>query len=197
VIEIHPQKLAGNWTVGYALDFHTVSSVYIGDDEFGHPQFDTKRSSMGELLYRLKYKRDKSVAKILVNTVSAFIELQNFSLDVIVPVPPSRPHRHPQPVLSLAKGVGARLGIPVCADGIVKVKSTPELKNVYDFKKRLELLKAAYAIGESDLSGQKVLLIDDLYRSGATLNAVTKTLFEKGKVQKVFAITLTRTRRKS
>jgi hypothetical protein len=61
MVEINPKPITGNWTEGFALDFHTLSSEYIGDDEYGHPQFDTKRSDVGELLYRLKYGKDKSV----------------------------------------------------------------------------------------------------------------------------------------
>ena len=33
VIVIHPQRLPGRWRDGYALDVHTVSSTYLGDDQ--------------------------------------------------------------------------------------------------------------------------------------------------------------------
>lgn len=41
--------------------------------------------------------------------------------------------------------------------------------------------------------GKKVLLFDDLYRSGATMNAVTRALYDAG-AEDVFAFTITRTR---
>lgn len=44
------------------------------------------------------------------------------------------------------------------------------------------------------VEGRKVLLFDDLFRSGATMNAVTDVLLKKGGAPKVFALTLTRTR---
>ena len=86
--EINPKRIAGSWTEGFALDFHTLSSEYIGDDEYGHPQFDTKRSEIGELLYKLKYREDKSVLGDLVTTVSQFIKSTNWPVDLIVSVPP-------------------------------------------------------------------------------------------------------------
>lgn len=61
MINISPIKLPGNWFEGFALDLHTISSEFLGYDEYGHEVFDTKRSEMGELLYRLKYGSDKSV----------------------------------------------------------------------------------------------------------------------------------------
>ena len=46
-------RIPGRWREGYVLDYHTLDSTYLGDDEYGHPMFDTKRSDVGELLYRL------------------------------------------------------------------------------------------------------------------------------------------------
>lgn len=53
-------RLKGNWTKGLAFDLHTVASVYLGPDEFGHDRFDNTRSEIGELVYQLKYKHDQS-----------------------------------------------------------------------------------------------------------------------------------------
>ena len=128
------------------------------------------------------------------HTVSDFIRSRDLPVDLVVPVPPSNVERPILPPLVVAEGVGAGLGIPVCADCVVKVKHTPELKNVRDRNKRLELLKDAYRACEPDLAGRKVLLIDDLYRSGATLSAVTNALYESGKAEEVYVVTLTRTR---
>jgi len=61
MIEIHPKEIKGAWDKGYVLDLHTISSTMIGYNEFGHPEFDTVRSQLGELVYRLKYKSDKAV----------------------------------------------------------------------------------------------------------------------------------------
>ncbi len=60
-MEINPTKVAGRWSYGFTLDVHTTSSELLGHDEYGHPQFASKRSELGELLYRLKFRRDKTV----------------------------------------------------------------------------------------------------------------------------------------
>jgi hypothetical protein len=43
----HSRQIFGKWRAGIALDVHVVSSVPIGHNEFGHMQFDTKRSDVG------------------------------------------------------------------------------------------------------------------------------------------------------
>jgi len=67
-LEIQPREIKGSWDAGYVLDRHTISSTMIGYNEFGHPEFDTQRSQIGELVYRLKYKGDKSAIPLIVET---------------------------------------------------------------------------------------------------------------------------------
>jgi len=70
------------------------------------------------------------------------------------------------------------------------------LKYIYEFSKRIEILKDAYAVARHEVEGRNILLFDDLYRSGATLNAITQALKDKGKAKEVYALTLTITRRR-
>ena len=53
-------RVPGFWKEGYVLDYHTRSSDFIGYDQFGRPMFQTVRTDVGELLYRLKYKGQMS-----------------------------------------------------------------------------------------------------------------------------------------
>ncbi|MEW5722515.1 MAG: ComF family protein, partial [Thermodesulfobacteriota bacterium] len=67
--EIHPIKIIGNWEIGYALDVHTVSSQFLGYEDSGKKVFDTERSKIGELLYRLKYKSDRTTIPEIVGLI--------------------------------------------------------------------------------------------------------------------------------
>lgn len=193
-MEIRPIELSGDWNAGFALDEHTVSSKFLGYDENGHEVFDTKYSEVGDLLKRLKYKSDKSVARVLAYTGARFVEDQKWPVDIVVPVPPSRVERIFQPLLLLADYVSEFLKIPVCKHCIVKAKNTPELKNVLDFNERLQFLDGAYSVSTPDVAGRTVLLLDDLYRSGATAQAVVKSLNENGQVKKIFFLAFAKTR---
>lgn len=190
---VRPMRIPGRWREGYVLDYHTLGSTYLGDDEYGHPMFDTKRSDVGELLYRLKYRSDAAALDELVDTAASFVRSWNPGVTILVPVPPSRA-RSQQPVHMVAEELGRKIGIPVDRNGVVRVKEMPELKNVYAYDERLRLLEGAHRVEASVVRGQTVLLFDDLYRSGATMNAITAALYDEGAVADVYALALTRTR---
>jgi hypothetical protein len=72
-LRINPITLLGAWQEGYALDLHTTGSTFQGTDSFGHDLFDTKRSEIGELPYRLKCGRDRTTLDPIAGTVTEFL----------------------------------------------------------------------------------------------------------------------------
>ncbi len=134
---------------------------------------------------------NKAVAKL--DTAASFVRSWNPGVTILVPVPPSRA-RSQQPVHIIAEALGRKIGIPVDPAGVVRVKEMPELKNVYAYDERLRLLEGAHRVEASVVRGQTVLLFDDLYRSGATMNAIIGALYDEGAVADVYALALTRTR---
>jgi competence protein ComFC len=75
-----------------------------------------------------------------------------------------------------------------------KTRETPQLKNIFDLDERLKALDGVHTVDAAATQGRKILLFDDLYRSGATMDAITNVLYEQGKAADVFALTITRTR---
>jgi competence protein ComFC len=192
-LEIHPKEIKGAWDVGYVLDLHTISSTMIGYNEFGHPEFDTQRSPLGELVYRLKYRGDKAVLPLIAETVAAFLKTLSIQSHAILPMPPSKLQRTYQTVAEIASELSKKLQIPLDATSLKKTKTTPQMKDVGDFSARVTALETAFAVG-GDLEGKQVLLIDDLLQSGATMNVAARVLKKQGQVKAVYAIALTRTR---
>lgn len=188
-------KIRGLWKEGYVLDYHTKSSDFVGHDAYGHRRFDTVRTEVGDLLYRLKYRGRKEAVNELISVAATFIRNWNPPVDAIVPVPPTG-IRKAQPVLWLAKGLAKRLELPL-RDVVRRQESLRQLKNVFDYHERTKLLENAYHVTSTAVSSKPVLLVDDLYRSGATLNAVAGILRTGAKVSAVYAFALTRTRRAS
>jgi competence protein ComFC len=138
------------------LDVHTISSVKVGVNEAGHDVFDTKRSELGELLYRLKYNGDTTAAQEIIDAASTFLRPHSGKFDLIVPVPPSG-QRPVQPVVLLAGGIGAKLGIDV-GQCISATRPTAQLKGVSDPAERKKLLDGLYAVDAKQKSVREALL---------------------------------------
>ena len=201
--------IKGNWNWGVALDLHTKSSIPIFNDDGEITGWDTERTEIGEELYRLKYwtsendalkaKRVGKLSSEVVKVINEIIKLVKDKKDIdlniscIIPVPPSKT-RGFQPVIEMAKVVREKSGIPLNLSLLKKIKSTEQLKEIEDEQEREEILRDAFDVEENILSGQNVILFDDLYRSGATLKAITTILKNKGKAKNVIVITLTKTR---
>ena len=78
--------------------------------------------------------------------------------------------------MEVAVSISDRCGIPLCGSCIRKVKSTAQLKDVFELAKRTELLQDAFAADREKTAGQRILVFDDLYRSGATAGTITRLL---------------------
>jgi competence protein ComFC len=190
-VEINPRRLRGPWDDGYALDVHTRSSTFLEYDQFGHARFDTMRSPVGELLYRLKYRHDHAAVAPLVDAIAGFYSpAWPPGIDAIVPVPASVARKN-QPVILIATALSERLKIPLCLTCIRKVKQTPQLKDIVEYDKRAEALKDAFAVASEQTKGKNLLLFDDLHGSGATVRAIVEILKHEGQAKAVYLLTLT------
>lgn len=192
-MKVEPIAIAGPWTAGYTLAVHTVSAEFLGYDEQGHPKFDTVRSEMGEALYQLKYRGDTAAVFQLAQAVAEFMVKKGHRVDIVVPLPPSQT-RAIQPVAAIAEQVAKKLRIAYDSRGLRKVKTTPELKSLTELADREAALKGAFTASVPAVKGKVVLLLDDLYRSGASMKEAAKTLLEGGEASAVYAVALTRTR---
>lgn len=208
---INIQKLDGHWTEGFALDLHTTSSRPIheiktvkktidGQEidmkiEGAITGWDTKRPEIAEHLFQLKYRYDRTHIQPISTEAFNFLATKaNWGLHKIIPIPPSDTTRSFQPVYELAKAIGILCKLEVDFKALKKLKSTSQLKGIEDPEQRKEILKDAFDTEENSLSGKNVLLFDDLFRSGETLNAANDILKGKGKASNIYVLTITKTR---
>jgi competence protein ComFC len=190
IMKIDPQRIEGPWKLGYSLALHTISSEFLGYNEQGHPKFDTVRSEVGEQLYQLKYQGNTKAAATLSSAAAEFVAKKALPVDLVVALPPSK-KRAMQPVASIADGLAKKLRVEYDPNGLWKVKETPELKSLTELPERRKALKGAFAAGP--VMGRTVLLVDDLFRSGASMEEATQTLLAAG-AKAVYVLALTRTR---
>ncbi len=95
----------------------------------------------------------------------------------------------------IAVALGKHRNVPVITDALSNDGSS-ELKEITDPVARNELLEAALKLKPTGnkFEGKKVLLVDDLYRSGSTLRVATDLLYKQGKAGQVSVLTMTKTR---
>jgi len=191
-LSINPIILKGNWTRGWALDYHTISSRY---DKSGR-YYKTVRTALGEALYRLKYRRRWWWAKIIAGTAAGFLDERDIidEVDLITTIPPARFRLLFQPVNMIGKRIGKLLEVPVNTRLLKRKKKIPPVKYMEDRNERFESVKGLFSLASKGLSGRNILIFDDLYRSGATLAEAVATLKTDGKAGDIYVLTVTRTR---
>ena len=113
-------------------------------------------------------------------------------LDLLIPVP-----LHPQRLrergfnqaLLLAKELSRRTGIPYFKTILKKKKPTLPQVNLSGVEREKGLRGAFHVVEKEELSGKSVLLVDDVYTTGATVNECSKVLV-KGGAGRVDVLTL-------
>jgi predicted amidophosphoribosyltransferase len=183
-------RIFGPWHAGWALDLHVLSSTPRGDGTY-----ETIRTEIGQQLFELKYRNERRHIEPLAEAAARVVGalLVRPYLEALIPVPPSAP-RTVQPVMEVARAIGRLTGLSVPEDYLRKTKTTQSLKDIFDTTERKAQLAGAFAVADDRFAGKRVLLFDDLFRSGETLSEITHTLVEQGKVDRVYVLTLTRTR---
>ncbi|MDH0032813.1 MULTISPECIES: ComF family protein [unclassified Acinetobacter] len=187
------KEINGPWKKGIVLDKHVLKSEYLGDNEYGRPMFDTKRSDIGQALFLLKYRNDWNQIPTLVDALSSAIT-QNFNekIGLIVPMPASN-NRDRQPVYGLAEGLGQALNIPVFTNILHKTKNGTSLKDLQTREEKESVLANSFSLydGIRNDGRWNVLLIDDLFDTGATMEAACKVLSSYPKVKDIYVAALT------
>lgn len=191
-MNVNVHKIIGSWNIGYSLDKHTIRSTYIGDDQYGHARFDTTRTEIGEALYQLKYNSDRSRVNMLAQQIFSSLGGYFPSASFIVPMPPSK-YRVFQPVTEIAKQVAVLMNIPCREDVLIKTTYTDQVKNIPLKEDRVKTLCSTFKVNDILADGKyDVLIVDDLYDTGSSLEAATMRLRNYQKIQNVFVITITR-----
>lgn len=147
-----------------------------------------------EAVHQLKYKNLTSLAGPLALILKDYLIHYPVPGDVLVPVPlhPRRlKERGYNQSLLLAQNLSRLLNIPVAGDCLVRTRFTTPQAKTTSVDERLQNVKHAFSCSNSNLQNQKVILIDDVSTSGATLNACAVTLIQAGSAS-VWGIVLSR-----
>lgn len=144
-------------------------------------------------IYRMKFENRRDYldfyAEAIVHALAK--HLKHWEPEVIFPVPmhPSKKRKrgYNQSEL-LAQKVGRLTGIPVDNRSLRCVRRTAAQKEL-DRKARMKNLRGSFGLSELLPKGSRVLLVDDVYTTGSTLDEVSRVLKEGG-AERVFFVVL-------
>lgn len=167
------------------------------------PDFTLARSALiyddasRPLIIKLKHGDRLHPVPALANWIVRAAEADVWQqADVIAPVPLHRwrllKRRYNQSAL-LAQAIGKQVDRPVCVDLLIRTKAT-ESQGHKGRAERYRNVAGVFAVRDAvKAAGKRIVLIDDVLTSGATVSACAKALFEAGAVT-VSVVTLARTR---
>lgn len=145
----------------------------------------------------LNYKSGHILAysRIFAEMLSMRIKENNphWDFDIIIPVPLHRIRtlsRSFNQSELIAKFMADKLNRPVCTSALKRVKNTRSQKFLSD-KERRKNLRNAFKGNEKQIANKKILLIDDIFTTGATMSAAAEELMKCG-AKCVYAATIGR-----
>lgn len=150
------------------------------------------------LIHSFKYPPFlRDLAAPLAYSIIAHFNLLNkpiFPPDVLCPIPLHkkrmkwRGYNHAE---ELAKQLGHASSIPVVTDVLLKTKHTAPQAGLSKEKRLLSMKNALLAQNQQIIASKNILLIDDVYTTGATMEEAARTLKEAG-AAKVFGAVVAR-----
>lgn len=135
-------------------------------------------------IYRFKYGGRQEYAAFFGRYMARKLEgrIRQWGAEALVPVPihsSRRRQRGYNQAELLAREVSARTGVPVRCDIVARKKKTMPQKHL-DGVQRQNNLKKAFKILRNDVKLNTIVIIDDIYTTGSTVDAMTAALQEAG-----------------
>ena len=149
-----------------------------------------------DALHKFKYGNNISVGAMLASFMADFsfpdVNFSDYSLIIPVPLHIKRlRERGFNQSLILARALAKKWQIPVNFSLLKRHKSTLTQTGLHKTERK-QNIKGAFEVSDKNkIANKNVILVDDVYTTGATINECAKTLIKAG-AQKVTVLTLAR-----
>ena len=188
---------------GISFSDSPAESHLCGDCLEKRPYFSCARgvfsyeSIILNAIHQFKYKSNISIGEMLASFMADFsfpdIDFADYSLMIPVPLHIKRlRERGFNQSLILARAIGEKQQIPVNFSLLKRHKFTLT-QTGSNKKERKQNIKDAFEVSDQKkISGKNIILVDDVYTTGATINECAKTLIKAGGARKISVLTLAR-----
>ncbi len=193
---------------GKSLPESAVAETVCGQCRQSPPQFDGTRAvglhsaTLREAVLRFKFARRQRLAEPLAELLAERVRMEQTdpgglpweSLTGVVPVvlhPRRRNWRGFDQAVLLSRRLASLADLPCREQVLVRSKDTAPQIGLTPPQRRTNM-KDAFAVPQPEaVAGESLLLIDDVYTTGSTLNEAAKVLHWAG-AESVWALTVTR-----
>jgi len=155
--------------------------------------FQVSRSGYYDFVHRIGRKeKDAELAEVIRKQQERcfktygyrrmWLWLEQRGIEVIVPVPmfaAKKRSRGYNQAEVFARALGRECAVPVEEKLVVRTKNTMPQKSLND-KQRKDNLKGAFQVRTNIVKYSKILLVDDIYTTGATIDAIAELLKKSG-----------------
>ncbi len=147
-----------------------------------------------QAIIQFKYKNVKALAAPLAQLMAEYLCAHPLPAEVLVPVPlhPRRLRERGYNQSSLlARELGKLASLPMVEGSLVRLKNTPPQTRTKSAEERQGNVADAFICRDQRMAGKRILLIDDVCTSSATLDACASALKAAGATS-VWGLTLAR-----
>ena len=196
------QPLA-TWSLSSAGEAGSAEGLLCPDCQARTYGFDRARSyalykgAIVRAIMLLKFERMKPLGRWFAERLLEVARREGLGVDIVVPVPLHRQRERERGYNQadlVAKPLARKLGLPYRAVLLTRTKPRPD-KHILSLEERWDSVRGAFATRPgSKVDNLRVLLIDDVMTTGATLDAAARALRDAG-AKSVVGLTVARAAR--
>jgi ComF family protein len=146
-------------------------------------------------IHHLKYYKKRRIGQLLGDMLGDFCQAEQLSADAIIPVPLHHKRKQERGFNQselLAEQIAKLNRIPLLLGGVERIKVTEQQAHL-DAAARRRNMQGAFAWKSKQSAPKRILLIDDVLTTGATMAACADVLHQAG-CQQVRGVALARSR---
>jgi ComF family protein len=141
------------------------------------------QDAVRDAIHALKYRGGKQIAFPLAQRMAAVWKERGLTADLLVPVPlhtDREANRGYNQAILLARALAPQIGVPVLETALFRIRPTASQAKLQKAQ-RWDNVRAAFASSEfATVTGKRVMLVDDVATTGATLDACAVALLAGG-----------------
>ncbi|MEX3011384.1 ComF family protein [Hoeflea sp. TYP-13] len=188
--------------LGTPFSYDVGDAVLSADAIADPPPFAKARSAVlyddiaRALVHRLKYKDRTDLAGVMAGWMVRSGEDAIAGADAVLPVPLHRARllmRRYNQSAELARALASRAGLPYLPSVLFRTRATRQQVGLGS-QARADNVRGAFTVPEgriAEIAGKSLLLVDDVYTTGATVKSASRALLKAG-AGKVFVLTFAR-----